>query len=215
MFERQGLHLTLIALLVVAVALAAGRSDGGEFLGLPERLWLWFSIGSAIAHQGYVTLAWRAELHHRALSERFGPRAYILYLCGFADLAGWRIATLVLLALANRGAWALAPGLRVAAAALFAGLLAWLASDITRHLGWRRALGSDHFPGPTRALVREGMWGRIENPIYTLGPLILYLPGLLLNAPLALLSAAFQHAALWVHWYCTERPDMSRLYGGR
>ena len=63
--------------------------------------------------------------------------------------------------------------------------------------------------------MQEGLWGLIENPIYTLGPLVLYLPGLWLGSPLALLAAAFQHAALWAHWYCTEVPDMERIYGGR
>lgn len=214
MFERQGLHLALVALLVLAVAVLAGRVDqGGALFGLPATLWLWFSVGAAIVHQGYVTLAWRAELHHRTITQRFRRNAFILYACGFADLAFWRMLALVLLALANRGVWSLPMGLRLAVSLVLLVPWAWLIVDITRHFGWRRALGSDHFSPVRPALVREGLWGRIENPIYTLGPLVLYLPGLLLNAPLALLSAAFQHAALWVHWYCTELPDMARIYG--
>lgn len=215
MFERQGLHLAMVALLVLAVALLGGRvSQRGDLFGLPATLWLWFSVGAAIIHQVYVMLAWRAELHHRALSTRFGRNTFVLYACGFADLALWRVAALILLAVANRDAWSLTLALRLSVSLVLLVPWAWLIVDILRHFGWRRALGVDHFhPIRRPALVREGLWGLVENPIYTLGPLVLYLPGLLFNAPLALLSAAFQHAALWAHWYCTELPDMQRIYG--
>ena len=29
----------------------------------------------------------------------------------------------------------------------------------------------------------------------------------------ALAVALFQHAYIWVHYYCTEKPDMRRIYG--
>lgn len=29
----------------------------------------------------------------------------------------------------------------------------------------------------------------------------------------ALVVALFQHAFIWVHMYCTEGPDMGRIYG--
>ncbi len=29
----------------------------------------------------------------------------------------------------------------------------------------------------------------------------------------ALAVALFQHAYIWVHWYCTEQPDLVVLYG--
>ena len=96
MFERQGLHLALVALLVLAVALLARRVDqGGALFGLPATLWLWFTVGAAIVHQGYVMLAWRAELHHRTITQRFGRNAFIIYACGVADLALWRVLALI------------------------------------------------------------------------------------------------------------------------
>ena len=30
----------------------------------------------------------------------------------------------------------------------------------------------------------------------------------------ALAAALFQHAYIWVHYYCTEAPDMALIYGG-
>jgi len=29
----------------------------------------------------------------------------------------------------------------------------------------------------------------------------------------ALLLAGFNHLYIWVHYYCTEKPDMERIYG--
>jgi len=29
----------------------------------------------------------------------------------------------------------------------------------------------------------------------------------------ALAAALFQHACIWVHYYCTEKPDMELIYG--
>jgi protein-S-isoprenylcysteine O-methyltransferase Ste14 len=216
MLERQGLHLALILVLVAAVWLLGGRAASiGEFAGLNTSFWLWASLVTAVLHQAFVALAWRAELHHRAISARFGRAAFILYASVFADLAFWRVAALVGLAYANLGVWSLPPALVVALTLVLGVPWAYLIYSITRHFGWRRALGSDHFDQVRPGLVREGLWGLVENPIYTLGPLFLYLPGLWLGAPVALLAAALQHAAIWAHWYCTEAPDMERIYGER
>jgi len=32
-------------------------------------------------------------------------------------------------------------------------------------------------------------------------------------ATAALVLAAFCHAYIWVHYFCTEKPDMKRIYG--
>ena len=50
--------------------------------------------------------------------------------------------------------------------------------------------------------------------MYTVGFLILWAPAVALASGPALLLAAFNHAYIWVHYLCTERPDMRRIYGG-
>ncbi len=45
-----------------------------------------------------------------------------------------------------------------------------------------------------------------------IGLMILYLPGLLLLSQAALLLAAFNHLYIWVHYYCTEKPDMKVIF---
>jgi len=49
--------------------------------------------------------------------------------------------------------------------------------------------------------------------MYVYGLLILYLPGLFLLSKAALLVALFNHVYIWVHYYCTEQPDMKVIYG--
>ena len=49
--------------------------------------------------------------------------------------------------------------------------------------------------------------------MYVFGFAILWVPALLFQSVAALIVAAFSHAYIWVHYYCTERPDMRRIYG--
>jgi protein-S-isoprenylcysteine O-methyltransferase Ste14 len=216
-FERQGIHLAALGLLLVAVALVRGEATAaGAWGGLSSDAWLWIGVAVAASHQVYIALVWRAELHHRVFSRLAGWRvAFLVFASDFVLLALARVVVLLILAAANRGVWDLPRGLVVALSLLAGVPFVALLVDITRHLTWPRAIGRDHFdPTLERHLVREGLFGLIENPIYSIGPLPLYLPGLWMGSPAALLLAAFQHAYLWVHWVATEQPDLERIYGG-
>ena len=49
-------------------------------------------------------------------------------------------------------------------------------------------------------MVRQGAFRYTSNGVYAL-------------AFWAIAVALFQHAYIWVHWYCTEQPDGVVLYG--
>ena len=51
------------------------------------------------------------------------------------------------------------------------------------------------------------------NAMYWFGLLILWLPGVLLASKAALVAALFNHLYIWVHYHCTEKPDIDRIYG--
>jgi hypothetical protein len=53
----------------------------------------------------------------------------------------------------------------------------------------------------------------LGNGMYVVGLMVLYLPGLLLLSKAAIVAALFNHVYIWVHYYCTERPDMLEIYG--
>ena len=88
---------------------------------------------------------------------------------------------------------------------------------MVRYFGVKRALGADHFdPGQYRDLpmVKEGIYKYTGNGMYIYGFFLLWVPGVLLASPAALLAAAFNHLYIWVHYYTTEKPDMDFIYGG-
>ena len=48
--------------------------------------------------------------------------------------------------------------------------------------------------------------------MYTFGFLAAWIPGFMWLSSAALLSALFSHLYIWVHYYCTELPDMQHIY---
>ena len=127
-----------------------------------------------------------------------------------------RVVAVVATATADRGSVPLGVvGSRVLPVALVLPL-AYLSYSIKVYFTYRRALGADHFDPSYRGapLVEQGIFRYFRNPMYVFGPTILWIPALWWSSRLALILAAFHHAYLWVHYLCTERPDMARIYGG-
>lgn len=107
------------------------------------------------------------------------------------------------------------PALAVALAVLLLLPALYLFHSVRKYFGFRRAYGIDHFDESYRALpfVKQGIFKYTGNAMYVAGFLILWTPGLLLLSTAALLAALFNHLYIWVHYYCTELPDIRRIYG--
>jgi hypothetical protein len=60
----------------------------------------------------------------------------------------------------------------------------------------------------------EGAFAWTSNAMYALVFLGLWGSVLLTGSLAALAAALFQHAYIWLHYYCTEAPDMALIYGG-
>ena len=169
-----------------------------------------------IVHQTYVWLGWRLELHYALLSRRFGrQRGFRLFACGFSVLFAARLASIILLAVSNSGTLGLpqALGLALALLALLPSL--YLYYSVLRYFGASRAYGIDHFDPAYRHLpfVRQGIFRFTRNAIYTFGFGLLWMPGLIHLSEAALLAALFSQLYIWVHYYCTELPDIRHIYG--
>jgi protein-S-isoprenylcysteine O-methyltransferase Ste14 len=217
-FERQGWHFALLVLLGIGVALAARlpAMKDGDLWGLETRIWLWIAVGVAVAHQVYVWVCWRAELHASLLTRRLGGVAFTLYAVLFASLIIGRVVAMVPLALANRDTLPVDPlVLRMLAVVLVPPWL-YLGYSIQRYFTFRRAFGIDHFDASyrERSLVRGGIFRFTSNGMYVFGFLILWSIALWFASAAALVAALFSHLYIWVHYYCTEQPDMQRIYGG-
>lgn len=91
----------------------------------------------------------------------------------------------------------------------------WAMHSVKKYFGFARALGGDHFfeRYRTMPMVREGAFKYSSNAMYTFVFIGFWGIALLCRSRAALAVAMFQHAYIWVHWYCTEQPDGVVLYG--
>jgi protein-S-isoprenylcysteine O-methyltransferase Ste14 len=219
LLEGQGLHLAALVILLGAWAWLSSWPGlaHGHWLGVSTGGWLEAALGLAVAHQVYVWLCWRLELHGGGWSRILGVRAFPIYAAGFALLGIARALVVFPLAYANRGTLAdESAALRLLALLLLLPAL-YLFYSVKRYFTFRRALGIDHFDpaGRTLPLERRGIFRLTRNGMYVFGFLLLWVPALWWASQAALFAAAFNHLYIWVHYFATERPDMRRLYGDR
>jgi hypothetical protein len=121
---------------------------------------------------------------------------------------------IIILAISNRGSFSINPLYTYLIAALIIPVVIYLFYSVLRYFTLERAYGIDHFDKKyNEPYVKEGIFRYTDNGMYVYGLLILYLPGLLLLSKAALIVALFNHVYIWVHYYCTELPDMKVIYG--
>jgi protein-S-isoprenylcysteine O-methyltransferase Ste14 len=216
-FKGQLMHgLCLLGLLAgLSIILPAFPVAEQRWAGISNYAWLMFGVGNAILHQIYVWLCWRAELTNQTLNRWLGDNGFLVYQIGFAIFILLRPLISFALGWADRGSlsipasWGYGLGILLLAPSLY------LIYSVRRYFGFKRAFGIDHFDESYRALplVRQGIFTWTPNAMYVFGFLILWVPAFLFQSYLALLLAAFSHLYIWVHYYCTEKPDMEHIYG--
>ena len=215
-FEGHRYHLLALGLLGSGVWVVSGAPRMREgALWLETAYLIWLAVGIAVAHQVYVWFVWRMELLYDWVSRnwpRFGFRAYTV---GFAVLGIGRLVIVSWLAIANQGTLQIPYHVRwISCGGLLLGSV-YCFYSVHRYFGIDRAVGIDHFDPEARdwPLVDEGIFKYTSNGMYSVGFLILWVPGLFLGSVAALVAAGFHHTYIWVHYYCTERPDMRAIYG--
>ena len=210
-------HLLLLVVLIVSVRVYIQNdpdATAGELWGIRTLVWLWVAVAVPVVHQVYVWLVWRLELYHRTFTSRWGMQAFKVYSAGFSILFTGRLILIVLLAYSNRDSLSVMPILAYLAAAVITPMVLYLFYSVIRYFTMERAYGIDHFDKDyLEPYVKNGIFRYTDNGMYVYGFLVFYLPGLLLLSKGALIVALFNHAYIWVHYYCTERPDMKKIYG--
>ena len=216
-FERQWLHAALLAVLLSSAALACGLDgfQAGQLWGIDTSKWFWIAIAMAVAHQVFVWLCWRAQLHAGWLTRVFGARAFPLYAIGFSVLGILRVVVVFGVAIANRDTLRLDPIVLKCLAVVVAIPAVYLFYSVKRYFSFKRAFGIDHFDASYRSasFERRGIFRFTRNGMYVYGFLILWVPGLWFGSVAALCAALFNHLYIWVHYHATEFPDMKRIYG--
>lgn len=216
--EGQPQHLGLAVLLTAgACALLSRPEDARRILWLTSADWAVVSIALALAHQILVAAVFRLQLHRGVLSRLLGERDLAIWTKVFIPLLIVRPLTIIVTGWAdttslNEPRWA---EWLVGVALL--GLAVWVMHSVLTYFTIRRAVGGDHFRDEIAAMpiVRKGAFKYTSNAMYGLAFLGLWGIALLFDSWNALVVAFFQHCYIWVHMYCTEKPDMEWLYGKR
>ncbi len=215
-FEKQLWHLISVAILIYGViALLKNSLLDGNFWGITTKVWLICSVGIAIVHQVYVLIVWRLELYYSYISRIFGKAGFYIYSVGFTIMFVPRLLFIIALGISSKNSISLQPAISYSLVILLSMIVFYLMYSVLRYFGFKRAYGIDHFDRSfsDTPFVKKGIFRFSNNAMYKFGLLILWIPGLLLFSKPALIAALFQHIYIWVHYYCTEAPDMKHIYG--
>ena len=217
-FQYQQWHLlAIIVLVAVTAAIVAANPNmtSGSLWNFDTAVWFWLAIAVPIVHQVYVWLVWRFELYRQTFTSRFGVRkAFHLYSIGFSILFVGRLVAIIFVAVSNQGSLPISPIFAYGVAAIILPIVIYLGYSVKVYFTAERAYGIDHFDREyDEPFVKKGIFKYTNNGMYIYGLMVLYLPGLLWLSQAALLAALFNHLYIWVHYYCTERPDMAFIYG--
>lgn len=182
-------------------------------------LWLLLMTIVAMVHQVVVALVFRLQLVYGVMTRLFGR--YDLFVWGvvFMPLLVLRLVSLLGLGMSTRGTLALmlpgiGPAFGIALGVLLLIPAVYTLYSVVRYFGLMRALGGDHFRRAYRLMPLEnrGIFRYSSNAMYTYAFFALWAAALFTWSWAALAGALFQHAYIWVHWYCTEEPDMRVIY---
>ncbi len=214
-FEGQAQHLGIALLMASgANALLSEPTDAPSLLGLTAKGWAQLSILLALIHQVIVAIVFRMQLYKNMMSRIFGPLDLKVWAAIFmpllilrpltAIMTGWADAT----PLTSHRPTEIALGLILLVPAI------WAMHSTLKYFTLPRALGGDHFRDTYLAMpmVDQGVFKYTNNGMYGVVFLAFWAIALLFGSWNALVLALFQHAYIWVHFYCTEQPDLRRMF---
>lgn len=181
-------------------------------LGKPQAMAFWTAMALPITHQVFVWLAWRLELRSSLISRGIGFQGYLVL---FFILFASRFVSLFVLGWLDQGSLGMSSVPQAILTLIFLALGAYSIYSVKRYFGMARAAGADHFDASyqTMPLVKEGMFRFTNNAMYLYAFLLFWAIAIGFDSTAALIVAAFSHAYIWVHYYCTEKPDMDFIYG--
>jgi hypothetical protein len=216
-WHGQFVHAIGLAVLLGLVWLSADRDHAQDrtFAGITTQGWFLISLLIPILHQVFVWLTWRSELCFGGLSRALGTHVFEVYRVVFFVLFVARPITQIMLAIADHDSLEISIPVRIIACTVVGLPALYAGYSVARYFGVSRASGADHFDTSYRdlPLVTEGIFKYSSNSMYVFAFLALWAIGIAAASWLAIVSAAFSHAYIWVHYFCTEKPDMGLIYG--
>lgn len=214
-FRGQMQH-AMIAALITAGTCSLLKSPEGTYLGVTPIFWAYITLAVGLFHQSMVAVVFRLQLHLDIMVRLFGGNALKIWGAMFLPFLAARPLLLLVAGLADAGSLGGDRTLQLVAGGLLMLPAIWGMHSVIKYFTISRALGGDHFFDQyvNMPLVDQGAFKYSANAMYTFVFLGMWGIALLTGSWNALVLALFNHAYIWVHMYCTERPDMDVIYGG-
>ncbi len=213
--QGQPQHLAIALLMAFgAASLLHTSPDAPHLLGLTSKGWALVSITLAILHQIIVAFVFRMQLHHNMMTRLFGDRDMKIWGMIFMPLLIVRPLSILMIGWADTAPLTTFRTAEMVIGTALLTLAIWAMHSVIKHFTIPRALGGDHFRDhfAEMPLVDKGAFKYTSNAMYGVVFFGLWGIALLFGSWNALIIALFQHAYIWVHMYCTEAPDMARIY---
>ena len=217
-FYRQGWHfLSLLILVPLAWYFSSPGIREGVWLGWEDSTWFWIGVSLGIIHQVLVWLVFRLQLGWAFFSRVLGPWDLMVWGLIFLPLLAVRPILVFGLARATEGTLFFSRQTGMIGGLIFLIPAVYTFWSVVKYFGITRALGGDHFRIEYRkqGLVKKGIFKFSSNGMYSFGFFLLWSIALFHASQEALILAIFQHAYVWVHHFCTEKPDMELIYGNK
>lgn len=221
-FHGQLWHLLVVIISTIGLWLLLLLFDitpQNEFWGISGNTWYWLAILVPAFHQLTTGLLWRSELLFKSLTSFFGStkngfRFFKIYF-GIFFISRILITIPVSIATRNTVENDIVRIIFVIVGVVFVPLVVYLGYSVRVYFGINRAFGADHFYDEYKEMpmVKEGIFKYTNNAMYTFGLLGLWLPGLFLFSYVGVQVGIFSHGLVWAHYFFTEKPDMSYIYG--
>lgn len=216
-FEKQLWHLIVLVLLISGIIFRIGKDPStasGSLWSIQTKIWIATTVAVPVLHQIYVLLCWRFELYHKSLSKTFGKNAFKIYKVGFFILIASRMVFLIILSISNKNTLSLSPFYKYIVITILSIVVVYAFYSVIRFFGMDRAAGLDHFDYSISKLdfVKKGIFKYTNNGMYKYAFLGFYIPGIIWESKASILVALFSHIYIWVHYYCTELPDIKTIY---
>lgn len=215
-FHRQIWHfLSLIILVYLTWKFSNPAIQNNSWFSISSNTWFWLAISFTIFHQVIVWIVFRLQLGWATLTKMFKSFDQYLWAIIFIPLLISRPIFIIGLANSTKNTLPISRPILIIIAIIISIPALYTLWSVFKYFKIMRALGGDHFRVSYRkmAMVDKGAFKYSSNAMYTYAFLLLYAIALY-NASLpALIVSVFQHIYIWIHYYCTEKPDMDIIYG--
>ena len=210
-FKHQIWHLGgIIVLFYISVQFVDLESNTNSFLEVGALGWFMIAMSIPIIHQVYVWICWRSELCWKLISNTIGFKGYVII---FFILIISRLSAIVLCfvdygSLYKPGwlTWILALILFIPGV--------YTMYSVKKYFGFLRAAGADHFDSKYRDLPFEnrGIFKWTPNAMYVFAIGIPFSFAVATGSQSMFVVAIYTYVAIWLHYFCTEKPDIVAIY---